>query len=421
MAGRAVIRLERLGKQYRVGHARGRRTLREDLVDLARAPFGRRHRPDSPADDGTFWALRDVSLEVQRGEVIGIIGGNGAGKSTLLKILSRIITPTEGWAEIEGRVGSLLEAGTGFHSELTGRENVYMSGAILGMRKAEIARKFDEIVAFADIGPFLDTPVKRYSSGMQMRLAFAVAAHLEPEVLIVDEVLAVGDAEFQKKCLGRMQDVSRGDGRTVLFVSHNMDAVQRLCARAMLLERGRPVATGTTASVVAQYLARADAPSSAGAWIDLSTVDRKGTGVARVLRARYRSDLEAAGGQVYPDGPLTIGLAIEATVACTIASLAVTLSDVHGTKLVNADTITLGRTLRLDPGEHQLTLRIPEVHLNPGVYQMGFWLAGPLGAVYDHVRPGFELEVVAQQTPGLGRTPSDDGLVTCRLELLDAD
>jgi ABC-type polysaccharide/polyol phosphate transport system ATPase subunit len=418
--GRAVIRVERLGKQYRIGQLRGPRTLREDLVELARAPF-RRARPTAAADDRTVWALRDVSLEVQRGEVVGIIGGNGAGKSTLLKILSRIVAPTEGWAQIEGRVGSLLEAGTGFHSELTGRENVYMSGAILGMRKAEIDRKFDEIVTFADIGPFLDTPVKRYSSGMQVRLAFAVAAHLEPEVLIVDEVLAVGDAEFQKKCLGRMQDVARGQGRTVLFVSHNMDAVQRLCTRAVLLEHGRAVSTGPTASVVAQYLARVEAPSSAGAWIDLSSVERTGTGVARVVQARYRSEAQAAGGQPYPDGPLTIGLTVETAAACTIPSVAVTLYDMQGTKLVNADTIAVGRTLRLEPGTHRLTLRIPELHLNPGVYQMGFWLAGPLGAIYDFVPIAFEVEVVALQAPGLGRAPTDDGLVTCRLELLDAD
>jgi lipopolysaccharide transport system ATP-binding protein len=416
---RAVIQVEHLGKEYHLGHSRGTRTLREDLVELASAPF--RRRPSAAVSDGRLWALRDVSLEVQRGEVLGIIGGNGAGKSTLLKILSRIVAPTEGWATIEGRVGSLLEAGTGFHSELTGRENVHMSGAILGMRKAEIERKFDEIVAFADIGPFLDTPVKRYSSGMQVRLAFAVAAHLEPEVLIVDEVLAVGDAEFQRKCLGRMRDVSRGDGRTVLFVSHNMDAVQRLCTRAVLLERGRIAAAGPTANVVAQYLARAETPSSAGAWIDLSSAERAGSGLARVVRARYRSDLDSAGGQPYPDGALTIGLVIDAAAACTISSLAVSLSDLHGTKLVNADTITLGRTLRLERGERQLTLRIPQLHLNPGVYRMGFWLAGPLGVVHDHVRPCFELEVVALQTPSLGRTPSDDGLVTCRLELLDAD
>jgi ABC-type polysaccharide/polyol phosphate transport system ATPase subunit len=419
--GGAVVRVERLGKQYRIGQVRGPRTLREDLVDLARAPFRRGAARPTGATDGTVWALRDVSLEVHRGEVVGIIGGNGAGKSTLLKILSRIVAPTEGWAEIEGRVGSLLEAGTGFHSELTGRENVYMSGAILGMRKAEIDRKFDEIVAFAEIGAFLDTPVKRYSSGMQVRLAFAVAAHLEPEVLIVDEVLAVGDAEFQKKCLGRMQDVSRGDGRTVLFVSHNMDAVQRLCTRAVLLERGRSVAAGATPGIVAQYLARAEAPSSAGAWIDLSSVQRTGTGVARVVQARYSSEIEVAGGQPHPDGPLTIGLAVEVAASCTIPSLAVTLYDMQGTKLVNADTIAVGRTLRLERGTHRLTLRIQELHLNPGVYQMGFWLAGPLSTVYDYIPVGFEVEVVAVRASGLGRAAAYDGMVTCRLELLEAE
>jgi ABC-type polysaccharide/polyol phosphate transport system ATPase subunit len=414
---RPVIRIERLGKQYRIGHARGAKTLREDLAELARRPF----RRTGAAEPRTVWALREVSLEVARGEVVGIIGGNGAGKSTLLKILSRIVTPTEGWAEITGRVGSLLEAGTGFHSELTGRENVYMSGAILGMRKAEIDRKFDEIVAFADIGPFLDTPVKRYSSGMQVRLAFAVAAHLEPEVLIVDEVLAVGDTEFQKKCLGRMRDVSRGDGRTVLFVSHNMEAVQRLCVRAILLERGRTVAAGPTGPIVAQYLARNEAPTAAGAWIDLSGVDRSGTGIARVQQARYRSEGGPGDGQPYPDGPLTVTLNVEVAAPCTIPSLAVTLYDTQGTKLVNADTLLVGRTLRLEPGLHQLTLRIPEVHLNPGVYQMGFWIAGPLGVIYDFVPSGCEMEVVAGQPAGPGGPITDDGLVTCRLELLDCD
>ena len=418
--GRAVIQVERLGKQYHIGQARGPRTLREDLMELVRTPFRSGGSSGAAADHGMVWALREVSLEVERGEVVGIIGGNGAGKSTLLKILSRIVAPTEGRARIEGRIGSLLEAGTGFHSELTGRENVYMSGAILGMRKAEIERKFNEIVAFADIGPFLDTPVKRYSSGMQVRLAFAVAAHLEPEVLIVDEVLAVGDAEFQKRCLGRMQDVARGAGRTVLFVSHNMDAVQRLCTRSILLERGRVVASGATAGIVAQYLARAEAPSPAGAWIDLSSVERSGTGVARVVQVRYRSETDRAGGQPYPDGALTIGLAIETATGCTIPSLAVTLYDMQGTKLVNADTVAVGRTLRLEPGTHRLALRLPSLHLNPGVYQMGFWLAGPLGAIYDYIPVGFEVEVVALQSPGLGVTPTDDGVVTCRLELVDS-
>ncbi len=413
---RPVIRVERLGKQYRIGHARGARTLREDLVDLARSPF----RP-AAARVPEVWALREVSLEVVRGEVVGIIGGNGAGKSTLLKILSRIVSPTEGWAEIVGRVGSLLEAGTGFHSELTGRENVYMSGAVLGMRKAEIDRKFDEIVAFADIGPFLDTPVKRYSSGMQVRLAFAVAAHLEPDVLIVDEVLAVGDAEFQKRCLGRMKNVASGEGRTVLFVSHNMDAVQRLCARAFLLERGRLVAAGPTPEIVAQYLSRANTATSAGAWVDLSGVERSGSGVAKVVRARQWSESTAAGGQAHPDAPLTVALAVQVSAPCVIPSLAVTVYDLQGTKLVNADTVAIGRTIRLEPGTHRLTLRIPELHLNPGVYQMGFWIAGPLGVVYDYVPTGCELEVVAIQQPGLGMSPTDNGIVTCGLEVLEAD
>jgi hypothetical protein len=217
-----------------------------------------------------------------------------------------------------------------------------------------------------------------------------------------------------------MQDVARGDGRTVLFVSHNMDAVQRLCTRAVLLERGRAVAAGATQGIVAQYLARAGTPSSSGTWVDLSSVERTGTGAVRVVQARYRSETDRAGGQPYPDGPLTIGLEIDAAASCTIPSLAVTLYDMQGTKLVNADTVATGRTLQLEPGRHQLTVRIPELHLNPGVYQMGFWLAGPLGAVYDFIPAGFEVEVVALQTPGLGRAPTDDGVVTCRLEVLNS-
>src|SRR5437868_5096454 len=240
-----IIKVENLSKQYRIGtHLDTYRTLRDTIMAALAAPWrslrrlpglGSSHESsrDGKSAGEMFWALQNVSFEVQPGEVVGIIGRNGAGKSTLLKVLSRITEPTSGRVTLRGRVGSLLEVGTGFHSELTGRENIYLNGAILGMSQREIARKFDEFVAFAEVGPFLDTPVKRYSSGMYVRLAFAVAAHLEPEVLIVDEVLAVGDIAFQKKCLGRMADVSRSDGRTVLFVSHNMDAVQRLCGRAV--------------------------------------------------------------------------------------------------------------------------------------------------------------------------------------------
>jgi len=417
-----AVRVDRLSKQYCLTQPTRYGSLRESLREGAGMLWRRLRGGPGGSADGVFWALRDVSFDVAVGEVVGIIGRNGAGKSTLLKILSRITEPTSGRAEIRGRVGSLLEVGTGFHPELTGRENIYMNGAVLGMRKAEIVRKFDEMVAFADIGPFLDTPVKRYSSGMQVRLAFAVAAHLEPEVLIVDEVLAVGDAEFQKKCLGKMRDVSLGGGRTVLFVSHSMDAVQRLCARTVLLERGRAVAVGETRSVVAEYLLRAQAPSAPGAWIDVSRAERSGSGVARFVAVQYRSDLDEAGGQPYPDGPLTIGATIQASSACTVASLAVTLYDVHGTKLVNADTISLGRTLRFEPGEHRCTVRIPELHLNPGVYVLGFWLAAPHEAILDYVPAAFEVEVVAgQRDPGLGRAPKYDGVVTCDLELLDPD
>ena len=250
-----AIKAENIGKQYKLGmREKGDRSFREAVTDCLTAPLRRlRHLSEKPADDTLFWALRDVSFEVQPGEVVGIIGRNGAGKSTLLKILSRITEPTVGQATIRGRVRSLLEVGTGFHGELTGRENIYLNGAILGMKKAEIERKFDEIVAFADVEKFLDTPVKRYSSGMYVRLAFAVAAHLEPEILLIDEVLAVGDVAFQKKCLGKMGEVA-SQGRTVLFVSHNMIAIKSLCSRALQLSQGRLVAEGPTAQVVSAYL-----------------------------------------------------------------------------------------------------------------------------------------------------------------------
>ena len=252
--GPIAVRVEGLSKKYRIGQVSGYKTLREGIVNTLTAPF--RSRPaggDRETEKANeIWALRDVSFEIHRGEVVGIIGRNGAGKSTLLKMLSRITEPTEGFAEIHGRVGSLLEVGTGFHRELTGRENIFLNGAILGMRHAEIAAKFDEIVAFAEMEKFLDTPVKHYSSGMYMRLAFAVAAHLEPEILLVDEVLAVGDAMFQKKCLGKMEDVAR-TGRTVLFVSHNMAAVRTLCTRGVVLHDGRVSEIGDIGRCIESY------------------------------------------------------------------------------------------------------------------------------------------------------------------------
>src|SRR5207253_2771530 len=249
-----VIRVENLSKQYKIGAAKHRHdTLRDHLAESFKSLFGRDgHRSSGSGPEDTIWALKEVSFEVKHGEAMGFVGHNGAGKSTLLKILSRITEPTAGFAGIRGRVSSLLEVGTGFHAELTGRENIYLNGVILGMKKAEINRKFDEIVSFAEIEKFIDTPVKRYSSGMYVRLAFAVAAHLEPEILIVDEVLAVGDAAFQRKCLGKIDTVAK-TGRTVLLVSHNMASVQRLCARAILLEGGRLRAEGSSHEILEKY------------------------------------------------------------------------------------------------------------------------------------------------------------------------
>jgi lipopolysaccharide transport system ATP-binding protein len=258
-----VIHGEGLGKSYHRGALQQSMLLRDHLSSMLKSPLSVFRRPK----DESFWALENVSLEVREGEVLGLIGRNGAGKTTLLKILSRITKPTTGWAEIHGRVGSLLEVGTGFHAELTGRENTFLSGAILGMGKSEIKRKFDEIVSFAELEQFIDTPVKHYSSGMYVRLAFAVAAHLEPKILFVDEVLAVGDASFQKKCLGKMGDVSR-QGRTIVFVSHNMTALRRLCTRAIWLDGGKVVKTGDAGEVIDLYLQKNTVDNRESVWED---------------------------------------------------------------------------------------------------------------------------------------------------------
>ena len=262
-----IIQVEDLSKSYRIGARQMQNSLRDALAEMVGGPFRRRRNGDAVSED-IIWALKDVSFEVSPGEVIGIIGRNGAGKSTLLKILARITKPTSGRVALNGRVGSLLEVGTGFHSELTGRENVFLNGAILGMSRREIESKFDEIVAFAETERFLDTPVKHYSSGMIVRLAFAVAAHLEPEILIVDEVLAVGDAVFQKKCLGKMNEISK-EGRTVLFVSHDLGALNALCERALLLNEGAVVASGPAREVSAYYLDRSNKLYSPITWANL--------------------------------------------------------------------------------------------------------------------------------------------------------
>jgi lipopolysaccharide transport system ATP-binding protein len=308
-----AIRVEDLGKLYRLGKRERYKALRDTLTDLMIAPWraarsilrvGESNSSES-GENSSIWALKDLSFEVRHGEVVGVIGRNGAGKSTLLKILSRITEPTEGSARIRGRVGSLLEVGTGFHPELTGRENIYLSGAILGMHRQEIERKFDEIIAFAEVERFVDTPVKHYSSGMYLRLAFAVAAHLEPEILLVDEVLAVGDAAFQKKSLGKMSDVAK-QGRTVLFVSHNMPSITMLCTRALLLSEGHLVQDDEASRVVGYYLSSESKQAQAKAWQDWRHAP--GSELIRLRSARIMNLQEQMGTAFRMDDPIRIEL-----------------------------------------------------------------------------------------------------------------
>jgi len=352
---------------------------------------------------------------VARGRAVGIIGHNGSGKSTLLKVLSQVTEPTAGRIEIRGRVGTLLEIGTGFHNELSGRENIFLSGAILGMRRADIARRFDDIVEFSEVGRFIDTPVKRYSSGMYLRLAFAVAAHLEPDVLLVDEVLAVGDAAFQRKCIGRMNDVT-GEGRTVLFVSHDLEAVRRVCAECVLLERGRVVAHGRTADVVQQYLAQLTGGSRVLDWIDLTQRPRSGTGESKFAGVRVSHVPGGVGGYPYPDGPLELALDIESDTARMVGSLAVSIETLSGTKLIEADILSIGTAVRLNRGLTRVGFRIDAIHLNPGVYSVRLWLGHTATSGFDHVPAAFQLEVVRPVSAGEATSPTQ-GMVPCRFEV----
>ena len=429
-----AIRVRDIGKQYHIGAIEqvGRyRSLRETLTNLASKPLRLARsiinggiREDS-VDQTMIWALRNVSFDIERGEIVGVVGRNGGGKSTLLKILGRITEPTTGRAEIFGRSGSLLEVGTGFHPELTGRENIYLNGAVLGMRKAEIERKFDDIVAFAETERFIDTPVKRYSSGMYVRLAFAVAAHLDPELLVIDEVLAVGDVAFQKKCLGKIQEISKNEGRTILFVSHNMDAIQRLCPKCLFMEDGQLTALGDTRSVIARYLSDHDYKARPNEWIDVSQVNRSGTGQARFLAVQYSSLNQAVAFQPYANGPVDFLLSIQSDAPRRVGSLAVTLYTMSGVKLVNADTTSLGRQVTLRQGLNQIRVRIQNLYLNPGRYVVGLWLANPIsakktGGEYDHIQTAFEMEVVENSLGRLGLRPESDGVVACQFDVLDA-
>jgi lipopolysaccharide transport system ATP-binding protein len=356
-----AIVVDRVSKQYRLGQRERYRALRDTLADMLRAPVRGVERllngsAETERGDDRIWALRDISFDVAPGEVIGIVGRNGAGKSTLLKVLSRITAPTEGHVTIRGLVGSLLEVGTGFHPELSGRENVCLNGAILGMKRGEIARKFDEIVAFAEVERFIDTPVKHYSSGMQMRLAFAVAAHLDPEVLIVDEVLAVGDAAFQQKCLGKVGEVTKS-GRTVLLVSHQLNQVRRLCNRVLWLDGGQVRQIGPTADVVTAY---------EGA---LSTLRTEGDSRNDGAAARFVSweVVEPRG-----DSPHTIGGEGPVTVRIRVRVNRPIRGGLHGILLYNQAYQIMWSmdlyNLRLDPGEFDFLHTLPSLPLQPGRY-----------------------------------------------------
>jgi lipopolysaccharide transport system ATP-binding protein len=349
-----VIHVEGLGKRYRIGERVRYMALRDVLARAVMAPF--RRAPGGAPEH--FWAVRDVSFQVKEGEVVGLIGRNGAGKTTLLKILARITRPTTGWAEVRGRIGSLLEVGTGFHPELTGRENVYLSGAILGMKKVEINRKFDEIVAFAEVDQFLDTALKHYSSGMQMRLAFAVAAHLEPEILLVDEVLAVGDLQFQKKCLGKMGDVAR-TGRTIVFVSHQMNQIRRLCQRVMWVDGGGIRLNGPTHETVCAY----ESAMSAG---ELKSTNR---GNAASAKARFlRWEIVGPRGEqsnvLSTLGGVTLGIVIDVLKPISAAH--------HGIALYNNERQLIwgwaANNVDLPVGKHEFFYTFPMLPLRPGPY-----------------------------------------------------
>jgi lipopolysaccharide transport system ATP-binding protein len=363
-----AISVQAISKEYVLGAREAHQNFREAFLSAVTSPLRRLRRgsgPTRPAGE-RFWALRDVSFDVRPGEVIGIIGRNGAGKSTLLKVLSRIVEPTSGRAVIHGRIASLLEVGTGFHPELSGRENIFLNGAILGMKNAEIRRRFDEIVEFAEIDRFLDTPVKRYSSGMYVRLAFSVAAHLEPEILIVDEVLAVGDAVFQKRCLGKMQDVTRG-GRTVLFVSHNLAAIASLCERVVHLERGRVVFDGPTEVAVPRYVA-STMPSSDLLW-PLDAVRRERSDLQRAV-----SLVSVEGLPAEPTGfrfreSLRFRITWRASGALDDLVVVLNFDDINGTRLVTFEAETHRMGIRPEPGRtYTMEVVVPDPPLAPGRY-----------------------------------------------------
>lgn len=401
-----AISAHHLSKQYRLGaKQRGYRTLRDSLTEvlskparLARSAFRKGQRGEQGGPQ-TLWALDDVSFEVRTGEVIGIIGRNGAGKSTLLKVLSRITDPTSGYVDVWGRVGSLLEVGTGFHPELTGRENTYLNGAILGMGRAEIDRKFDEIVAFSEIERFIDTPVKHYSSGMYLRLAFAVAAHLEPEILLVDEVLAVGDAAFQRKCTGKMGDVAR-QGRTILFVSHNMAAMRQLCTSAMLLSAGQIAESGDPDIIIKKYLNSTMSNEQA----DFENAkDREGEGEIRICGMYFEDadGLPATGLISGQAGSIVLRLKMRRTFGRVRAGIS--FLDSYGQRIMYLNSYFVREDMPEVRPESELVCHIPRVHLAPGNYRVELRLQSSATVLQDRISDAISIDVFDGNFFGTGR------------------
>lgn len=391
-----AIQIEQLTKVYQLSKAgRPADSFREAITDAMMSPL-RRFRELGGATTDTqedFWALQGVSFDVQPGEVVGLIGRNGAGKSTLLKILSRIVEPTSGRAVLQGRVASLLEVGTGFHPELTGRENVYLNGSILGMKRREIESKFDEIVAFAGVEQFIDTPVKRYSSGMYVRLAFAVAAHLEPEILIVDEVLAVGDAEFQRRCLGKLKEVSAGGGRTVLFVSHNMAAVSTLCSRAILLTKGKVIADGSPSSVIQDYLIPGS--SDAGDGVDLLVAEGRPARTKahfrhlRILDAQHQSVTA-----LLPGDEVMIELSLSMEMGMRSPRIGVGVNNARGERVFALATYLSPRPVEKVESESTVRAGFKLPPLYPGRYTLDISLSAEDGPFMDQVESAASFEVL---------------------------
>jgi lipopolysaccharide transport system ATP-binding protein len=405
-----AIRVDGVGKRYSLGEREQYRALRDVISRSAR----RLVTPAPEAHDTKHrWALHDVSFSVAPGEVVGLVGRNGAGKSTLLKLISRITRPTRGETAVRGRVGTLLEVGSGFHPELTGAENIYLNGAILGMRHAEIKANFDEIVEFSGIGSYLDTPVKRYSTGMYMRLAFAVAAHLDTEVLLVDEVLAVGDAEFQRKCVGRMRELSQNRGRTVLFVSHNDAAIRQLCPRSIWLDSGTVHMDGPSDEVVPAYLAAQSRQAVLDEWVDLRARQRSGSGEAQFRGVRVTVPGQSEPRPIAPRDPITVTCRVKADAPVECGSIAVYFSTASGLKLVSAGSDAQAPIL-LPAGRSEVSIHIKALNLNPGRYSASLWMARATGArrkfgLYDFVEDAVDIVVAAPD----GRE-APEGLVATR-------